>query len=119
MAIKAAKIDDSLFQALRSLWATEDFPFSAITYRLREQFGITHQTGWERLLLYGRTGDDEMVEQIVGWLIAITPGIIILDTHSDDLLRPLSGIVERHTRFDSSLFRVRTFSVQHGLNPCL
>lgn len=120
MAIQqTVHVGDALLKELKKRWLAEESPISAIIDHLRQKFGITQQTAWERLLLYGRIDDNEMVEQIVGWLIAIAPGIVILDATSSDLLRPLSGIVERYASPHIQLFGVRTFSAESGFIPFL
>ncbi len=109
---QVARIDDVLLEELRKIWEWGK-PVSEIIKRLRQEFHIKQRGGWERLVLYGRTRDDEMIEHVVGWLGAIAPGIVILEANSEDALSPLSGLLERVESGHPQLFSLRPFSPSH------
>ena len=113
MTGQIARIDDVLLEELRAIWKQEESRIFAIIQRLRQEFHIEQLLGWERLVLCGRTRDNEMNEHIVGWLLAIAPGIVILDTDADDSLRPLSGLLERLDPGYTQLFGLQPFSPSH------
>ncbi len=118
--VQAIQIDDTLFRALQDIWRTQEYRISSIFKHLMTQFQIKEpSTGWECLLLYGREQDGTMIEKSVGRLIAIAPGIVVVDTDEDDYLRPLSGLLVRPlppTTYFQVLFRLRSFSRE---NPSL
>ena len=116
MTDEIVQVDDVLLAELRSIWIQEKHRISAIIERLRQEFNIEQRFGWERLILYGRMRDNEMFENIVGWLVAIAPGIVILDTDDNDHLLPLSGLLKRLKHLEpryGQLFVLRPFSPSH------
>ncbi|MBI4118974.1 MAG: hypothetical protein HY452_01805 [Parcubacteria group bacterium] len=107
------KISDEFFRKLQVAWLEwnqEGSRISTIIEMIRQEFGIEQRLGWERLVLYGRLKDDDMHEHVVGWLVAIAPGIVILDTDNTDHLKPLSGLLERSRPHHNQLFSLCPFS---------
>lgn len=112
------RVDDVLLEELRRGWTMGTFPTSVVIEHLRRRFNIEQREGWEQLLLYGRTGDAEegIAEEVIGLLIAITPGIVILDTSLNPFLTSLSGLIERGKFLDMRLFGLRSFFT-HSRTP--
>lgn len=103
-------VDDADLKELRRIWTEEQHRITSIINYLREKFGIEQRPGWERLILYGRPRDNQIHEEIIGFLIAITPGVVILDADKDNLLYPLSGLLYRIGSPHKQLFGLKPFS---------
>ncbi len=103
-------VSDTNLKELRRIWLEDKFRVYSILEYLEKKFGIKKTYSWERLVLYGRTKDNKMHESMIGFLIAIAPGIVMLNTGKDELLFPLSGLLSRTKPSHGQLFEIRPFS---------
>jgi hypothetical protein len=114
MIDQVVRINTDLFGELRGIWERGKHPIPAILERLRREIAIEQQSlEQESLLLYGRIQDNVIVEQAIGSLIAVAPGVVVLNADSDLHLRPLSGLLERVDPHSPALFGLRPFSPPH------
>lgn len=102
-----ATVSDELFEELQKVYENKPASTFDIIERLRREFDVNPETHLERLLLYGRRRDHRLVEDLIGYLVAVVPGIVVFDTHRDQLLRPLTGLLERLKPSDTQLFGLR------------
>ncbi len=105
------EVSEALFEELRKIWEKEYSTFP-IKERLRREFNMTYKQIYslERLLFYGRGRENEIMEELIGWLIAVKPGVVILDTTQDNSLLQLSGLLERNKSGSAALFCLNQFS---------
>ncbi|HEU0050671.1 MAG TPA: hypothetical protein VFQ60_01280 [Patescibacteria group bacterium] len=112
------RVDEALYLQLQHLWiertppsAGGDEAISAVIHRLRENFHLKQRIDEERILLYGRSNDKAAYREfLIGELVAIAPGIIVLDTTYTT--RILSGLLERGKENETRLFSLRPFAPQ-------
>lgn len=105
------KVNAELLATLREIWIMERFQIHKIIEEIRKRLDIKQTFGLENILLFGRPEEERAYEKLAGRLIAIAPGIVILDTGSDGLPQMLSGLLERPPA-DSidPTFALRSFS---------
>lgn len=107
------RVDDALFEELRGFWArwvNTKNPTSEIIVQLRRKFKITDAMPLGQMVFYGKTRGSEINECLIGRLIAVAPGLVLVDTYDSDLFYPLSGIFERSGPSEAEFFKARCFA---------
>ena len=83
-----------VFSELQQLWGT-NYDIFAVIKRVSKELNLDIAVEREKFILYGSKVDDSLCEDVVGSLIAVAPGVVILDAGHDRFLRPLSGLLVR------------------------
>ena len=91
-------VTDKLIQELRRIWIKEQhvtLRMSEIIKRINREFDLTpHDSEAEIMILYGKRRKPVSIqEKYIGQLIAIAPGIVILDTTI--FMSLISGLISR------------------------
>jgi len=108
MAQDTLAIDERFFGELREA-RLHGATTEALREKIRSHFSIPLRGGkdWERRILFGVFRDGDNKEDLVGSLIAIAPGIIVLDADAYD--PGLSGILSRPTTASPAIFCSKSF----------
>ena len=114
MTDQIAHVSDEMMWTLQKAWMAGK-EIGEIIVQLREGLSLRkfpRADEAERLLLYGRNREEEAFEHVVGWLVAVAPGVVVLNTDDTEYhtLRPLSGLLVPATATATQLFVLRPFS---------
>lgn len=111
-------VSDELFGQLAAIWRKE-FKINPVIQALRQALEIQSSFIPDQVVFFGRPNDDELNERLLGHLLAIAPGVVVLDPYlsdpcAGDYLHPLAGLLQRGPN-EVSLFLLRPFSPAHLL----
>lgn len=101
-------ISDEFYNKLIQKWMSGG-NMTDIRVLIYTELGLDHRAHSERVVFFGSpVYTDDFSEQFIGYLVAIAPGIVLLETQEEGPNQSLSGLVVRGTD-QGVIFKLRPF----------